>query len=123
MVRAMILDSMQGSNSAYVFPGSILGGEVEGHLSRHTPDHKYADIARRLGMTEADGKPNTGVHDLRRTMATNVARLGVSTELIDRLQGRKVGSGVSGTYNRYAYEKEKSEALAKWESELLRIVS
>lgn len=63
-------------------------------------------------------------HDLRRTVGTQMAKLRVplhvrSLVLNHSPQSRGVTDAV---YNRYAYDKEKREALAAWERRLARIL-
>jgi integrase len=53
------------------------------------------------------------VHDIRRSVATHMARLGVSQEHIERVLGHVI-EGVAGTYNRYSYLDEKRAALELW---------
>jgi integrase len=55
-------------------------------------------------------------HDLRRTTASGMARLGVGPHVIEKVLNHKTGiiSGVAAVYNRYAYENEKREALERW---------
>ena len=72
--------------SPYVFP-AVSRQALDKPMSRHTPDHAYAELAVEIEMVDNDGKPNIGVHDLRRTAATNLAKLGVGEDLIDRIQG------------------------------------
>ncbi|WP_018690353.1 tyrosine-type recombinase/integrase, partial [Ahrensia kielensis] len=55
-------------------------------------------------------------HDIRRTVATELARRKVPQEHIERVLGHEVG-GVQGTYNLYSYHDEKREALALWGAE------
>src|SRR5690606_30527475 len=50
------------------------------------------------------------VHDIRRSVATHLARLGVPQEHVERVLGHAV-QGVAGTYNRYSYLDEKRAAL------------
>lgn len=57
--------------------------------------------------------PEWTVHDLRRSAATHMARLGVQQEHIERVLGHVV-QGVAGTYNRYSYLDEKRAALELW---------
>ena len=68
----------------------------------------------------ADWKP----HDLRRTVASEMARLGVYQEVLERLQNRSGGKlgGVAGIYNRYDYESEKLDALQRWHHSLQGIL-
>lgn len=53
------------------------------------------------------------VHDIRRSVATHMARLGIPQEHIERVLGHVV-AGVAGTYNRYSYMDEKRSALETW---------
>lgn len=53
------------------------------------------------------------VHDIRRSVATHMARMGVPQEHIERVLGHVV-QGVAGTYNRYSYLDEKRAALEAW---------
>lgn len=57
------------------------------------------------------------IHDLRRTAATHMARLGVDEIVVERVLGHRIG-GVKGVYNRYRYLDEKRAALALWAKEL-----
>ncbi|RYG99946.1 MAG: hypothetical protein EON58_02115 [Alphaproteobacteria bacterium] len=56
------------------------------------------------------------LHDLRRSAATHMARLGVAQEHIERVLGHVI-EGVAGTYNRYSYIEEKRAALERWGKE------
>lgn len=81
----------------------------------HTPKSKVVD---RIKI------PHFTPHDLRRTAATRWAEMGVSGDLIDRLQNHitKQKQGVGHIYNRYSYDKEKQMSLEQWERKLLLIV-
>lgn len=76
-------------------------------------------------LTHEIGIKGASPHDLRRTVGTELARLGVARDVRALVfnhspQSRGVTDAV---YNRYAYDKEKREALTSWEKELARIVS
>jgi integrase len=58
------------------------------------------------------------IHDLRRTAATHMARLGVDEIVVERVLGHRIG-GVKAVYNRYRYIEEKRAALQLWAKELL----
>ena len=77
-----------------MFPGIKRGKETGQPMSRHTPDHYMADVARMLGIEDA------AVHDLRRTLATNLGAMGVPDNVIERTEGRDKRKGVAGVYNR-----------------------
>ncbi len=60
--------------------------------------------------------------DLRTTCATEMQRLGVLPDIIDRVQGRTPwGPRVRERYQKYAYQKEQREALEKWQRHLLSL--
>jgi integrase len=61
-------------------------------------------------------------HDLRRTMATNLAELGFTDEIINACQGR-AKRGVIATYNRYRYDKERQLTAEAWSRKLASIMS
>ena len=60
-------------------------------------------------------------HDLRRTARTNMARIGISDEIGEEVINH-IKPGIVGVYNKYRYDKEKLEALQKWEGFLLNIL-
>jgi integrase len=63
-------------------------------------------------------------HDLRRTVASEMARLGIYQEVIEKIQNRSDGklSGIAGVYNRYNYAREKLQAMERWHDELMKII-
>ncbi len=127
-VKALI-DKVAIEGSPFVFAGIDRGKVIDKPISRFTPDYAYSCLAVKLGMIEPKAnprdkaKPNTTIHDLRRTMATNLAKFGVGEDLIDRVQGRMRRGGVGWVYNRHSYLSEKRAALEKWEAQLLGVVS
>ena len=56
------------------------------------------------------------LHDLRRTAATGMARLGVAPHVVERVLNHSTGTfgGVAGIYNRFAYLPEMRQALELW---------
>jgi integrase len=61
-------------------------------------------------------------HDLRRTMATGLAALSFSDEIIDAVQGRQK-RGVIATYNRHDYMAERKRAALAWTRRVQQIIS
>ena len=61
-------------------------------------------------------------HDLRRTMATGLAALGYSDEIVDAVQGRQK-RGVVAVYNLHTYEVERKRAALAWNRKLQQIVA
>jgi integrase len=64
------------------------------------------------------------VHDLRRTVATRMAELGVPPHIIEAVLNHVSGhkGGVAGIYNRATYDKEKREALNLWAEHVMAAV-
>lgn len=79
-----------------------------------TPVSGYGRAKERLDA--AVGSEGWWYHDLRRTAASGMARIGVSPHVIEKVLNHKSGiiSGVAAVYNRYSYSEEKREALHRW---------
>ena len=63
------------------------------------------------------------VHDLRRTVATGMQKLGVSLQVIEAVLGHVSGSraGVVGVYQRHSFDAEKRAALEAWGAHVMAI--
>lgn len=79
--------------------------------------------AVRLKLQVADG--HWTPHDIRRTVATGMAEIGVAPHVVEAALNHVSGfkAGVAGTYNRHRYEHEKRRALDMWAERLDAIVS
>ena len=64
------------------------------------------------------------LHDLRRTLATRMADLGVQPHVIEAVLNHISGhkAGVAGIYNRSTYAAEKSAALTLWSDHVMTLV-
>ena len=62
------------------------------------------------------------IHDLRRTARSLLSKVGVSSEIAERVLGHTI-KGVEGVYNRHAYTEEKAEALNKLAALVERIIN
>jgi integrase len=82
---------------------------------------KKTALDRRLGP----GFPHFVLHDLRRSVATGMAELGVAPHIIEACLNHVSGhkAGVAGTYNRAKYEPEKRAALELWAKHVGEIVA
>jgi integrase len=69
--------------------------------------------------------PRWTIHDLRRTCASGMQRLGVRVEVIERCLNHLSGSyqGVSGIYQRDPMLEERREALERWNAYVAGLVS
>ncbi len=63
-------------------------------------------------------------HDLRRTAATGMARLGVAPHVVEAVLNHKTGqiTKIAGVYNIHDYLPEKSQALELWAAHVLQLV-
>ncbi len=87
-------------------------GKVKARL-----DTAIAAAARQAGRPAA---PWT-LHDIRRTVATGLQRLGVRLEVTEALLNHVSGSraGIAGVYQRHGWDREKAEALRAWAGHVL----
>jgi integrase len=70
----------------------------------------------KIALDARSGVTGWKIHDLRRTVATRMADLGVQPHIIEQILNHQSGhrAGVAGTYNRSPYEREVRAALALW---------
>jgi integrase len=75
---------------------------------------------KKLELDKACGVKNWTVHDLRRTVATRMADIGVQPHVIEAVLNHVSGhkAGVAGIYNRSTYATEKRAALELWANHL-----
>jgi integrase len=71
---------------------------------------------RKPALDAASGTKDWTHHDLRRTYATNLQRLGIRLEVTENLLNHSSGSrsGIVGIYHRYSWRQEMYEAVAKY---------
>ena len=106
------IDALPLTPSPYVFPNAS-----------GAPIARWSAVKARIDA--ASGVSNWRLHDLRRTCATNLQRLGVKLEVIETVLGHTTGSrsGVVGTYQRHAFADEARHAINAWSAEVHRIVN
>ena len=112
----LIIEAIARSgNSAYVFPSAKGDGPITAHAA-----------TRAIGRARPSlGLEHFRVHDLRRTVATGMASLGVNPHTIslvlDHISATK--STVTGAvYVKYSFDREKRDALERWANHLIRII-
>ena len=78
----------------------------------------------RITKTTGEGLAPWTVHDVRRSVATHMAELGIQPHVIEATLNHVSGhkAGVAGIYNRSSYEREVRAALALWSDHLLAAV-
>jgi integrase len=86
------------------------------HLMTHTLSKAIIRHWQEIGFKE----PFTP-HDLRRTLRTRLAEIGVDDVVAERVLGHKL-QGIMAVYNRHGYDTEKRQALERWAKKLRQIV-
>ena len=116
LAAAVFAEAVADSSTPFVFPG-------RGAASAAIEPHAVTRAMKRL--TTGLNIENATVHDLRRTVGTNLARLGVTKDIRARLLNHVDGarSVTDAVYNQHEFWAEKRAALQLWESELRRIVN
>jgi integrase len=79
----------------------------------------------KLRLDADSGVSDWTLHDLRRTVASGLQRLGVRLEVTEAVLNHRSGStaGIVGVYQRHDYAAEKRDALARWADHVDAIVS
>lgn len=107
-----LLRALPHFTSDYVFPAR---GE----------NPAFAHFSRgKVKLDALAGVKNWTLHDLRRSVATHLAKLGVAPHVIERILNHVSGTfgGVAGVYNRFQYLDEMRRALAMWEAHLAKAI-
>jgi integrase len=106
------------------------GAEVVFEGSRKTAVSGFGKVKARLDAALAHAAQGTDrkaapwvLHDLRRTMATGLQRLGVRLEVTEAVLNHVSGSrsGIVGVYQRHGWKAEKSAALLSWTAHVLSV--
>jgi integrase len=103
------------SKSDFVFPGRAKAGDVDKCLDKNAAAHHLRKILLNFDWNR------TTAHDLRRTVRSNLSKIGVRKTVAERVLNHKE-QGVSGVYDRHDYLDEKTEALQKWSDKLNEIL-
>jgi integrase len=82
-------------------------------------------IERAMAAEKVETPKPWVLHDLRRTVATNLQKLGVRLEVTEAILNHVSGSraGIVGVYQRHEYAEEKRAALDAWARRLEAIVT
>ncbi len=107
-----VTNKLVKQTTGYVFKSN----NVAGHVKRNS----LTQALRRCCIKIA-GLDKFTPHDLRRTMRSMLAELGVKRDIAERILSHRV-KGVEGVYDRYDYLVEKREALALWDIVLQKIL-
>lgn len=126
---ALLADRPRIANTPYVFPGrrrgrrrdaQKAGAPIEAHQGHYNGFGKA-----KTRLDELCGVTSWKLHDLRRTVASGMAKLKIAPHVIEAVLNHKTGtvSGVAAVYNRYDYADEKRAALELWAAKIERLLS
>ena len=109
-----IIAAQKRTGSPFLFPAKWGGGPLAGFDHLKTRIDEHAKLAKPWRY-----------HDLRRTCASGMQRLGVPVEVIKSCLGHSSGvfRGIVGTYQRHDYSAERRVALGKWADHIAQLVS
>lgn len=131
-VRLMILTGQRKGEIPYIEIADDVA-HIDGTYTKNSRSHSFPVGALTLlyyqpvtwqgwskskaRLDEDAGVSSWTYHDLRRTFATNHARLGTPIHVIEKLLNHVSGtiSGVAAVYNRYGYMDEMRQACDKYE--------
>jgi integrase len=125
LLRTVLPDQARGRDGL-VLPG-FAGPFVGWSKAKRALDKAIMD-ARVEAASPAGTKPAQlapwSVHDLRRTVATGLQRLGVRLEVTEAVLNHISGSrgGIAGVYQRHDWAAEKRAALDAWAAHVISIV-
>jgi integrase len=97
----------------------VFSSDGKSHLS------DYAKRKARLDtFIAAVGEPLASwtLHDVRRTVSSHMARLGISTDIRGRVLNHAMQGVTQRHYTPYDFQAEKRSALDRWAAELMRAV-
>jgi len=104
------LSQARGGKTDFVFPGR------SGNAPMASPQKLLARIIKRCGV-------KFRVHDMRRTVGTGLAGLGVDRTVLKKVLNHSEKGDVTAIYDRHGYDDEKRAALAKWDRRVAEILA
>jgi integrase len=120
-----IIASAPRLNDTYVFPAAreqVRGKPSTTFNGWGKPKAAFDSELKDKGFAVA----HFTLHDLRRTLSSGLAALGVPQTVVEKLVNHVSGgsqSPIAKIYNRYAYLPEMRDAVARWEQHLERLLA
>jgi integrase len=137
VVKALILTGQRVGEITSITEDMVGENAVTlpGWLTKNGKEHRFPASAQvkallpaklsnrwrgKLKIDKACGVCGWTLHDLRRTTASGMARIGVSIPVIEKLLNHISGSfaGIVGVYQRHDYFEEMKDALVRWEQHI-----
>jgi integrase len=90
-----------------------------------TPSSGYSHARRRFDARLPQEMPAWRWHDLRRTLASGMARLGINLPTIEKVLNHVSGSfgGIVSVYQHHDFADEKRKALEAWSAHVEKLIS
>lgn len=103
----------------------IDGSEFVFTVTGRRPIQGHHVIKRRMDALMPPDITPWVVHDIRRTVASGMARLGVNLPVIEKILNHVSGSfgGIVGVYQRHSFADEKRAAMAAWSRHVEALVT
>jgi integrase len=104
-----VLESISGK-SELVFPSA------NGRTSSAKFSRAKTSLDAAIAADGGAAMPAWVIHDIRRTVASGLARLGINLPVIERILNHRSGSfaGIVGVYQHHSFSEEKRRALEAW---------
>lgn len=117
--KAIVEGILNDEGSDWLFPADGNPDNPASGISKAV-ERMRAGLRAELG----DDVPQWSLHDIRRTVATGLQRLGIRFEVTEAVLNHVSGSkgGIAGVYQRHNWADEKRTALDAWAAELQRIL-
>jgi integrase len=113
--RSLVFGAGDAGFSGWSKAKSALDKRMSDRLAKDEQSLPKADRAQRMPWR---------LHDIRRTVATGMADIGVQPHVIEAVLNHVSGhkAGVAGVYNRASYAAEKREALTLWGDHVAAVI-
>lgn len=101
----------------------IAGSDFVFTVDGRVPVNNWGEVKLRLSAKAGIDPASWRLHDLRRSCAAGLQKLGVSIPVIERALNHVSGAfaGIVGTYQVHDYAREIAVALQRWANEVERI--
>ena len=125
LLKALVPDDAAKRRSGeLVLPGNANTPFAGWSKAKHALDKTIDEAREAVGGQASPSLPPWNVHDLRRTVATGLQRLGVRLEVTEGVLNHISGSrgGIAGVYQRHDWASEKRAALDSWAAHVLAAI-